>query len=56
MKKDLPLEDAEKRHLRTETIRLVKSWKVCKDKDKRRWLSMQFNIVAQMYIDRCRDV
>lgn len=56
MKKDLPLEDAEKRHLRTQTIRLYKAWKVCKDENKKRFITRQFNLVAQMYIDRCRDV
>lgn len=54
MKKDLPLEDSEKRHLRTETIRYYKAWKICSDKKRREFLAKQFNKIAAMYIERTR--
>lgn len=55
MKKDLPLEESEKRHLRIQANRLVKSWKVCKDENKKRFLAEQFNKVAEMYVGRTRE-
>lgn len=46
--------DSEKKHLKTETMRLYKSWKICKNENHKRFLAEQFNKIAEMYINRER--
>lgn len=55
MKQDIYLINSEKQHLKNQAMRIYKSWKVCNNEERKRFLAEQFNKVAEMYVGRTRE-
>lgn len=55
MKHDRNLIKSEKQHLKNQAMRIYKSWKVCNNEKRKRFLAEQFNKIAEMYMEHTRE-